>query len=112
MSAPAPTLQPQLPGFAAEFPDRALSARWWQFHLDNPDVYRELVDLARQWRARGWARIGIAALFEVLRWQRAMRTDGDQFKLNNSYRSRYARLIMVEHPDLDGMFSTRELRTR
>lgn len=79
------------------------------FHAANPHVYWELVLLARQARRRGVRRIGIGMLFEVLRWRVALRTGGDEFKLNNNYRSYYARLIMLNEPDLVGVFETRQL---
>jgi hypothetical protein len=86
--------------------DRAFA----EFHAANPDVYRCLVSLARDLRARGHQRLGIGMLFEVVRWQRHMTTvDADGFKLNNNYRSRYARLIMADEPDLAGAFELREL---
>jgi hypothetical protein len=40
-----------------------------------------------------------------------MKTVGDDFKLNNNYHSRYARLIMEREPGLDGFFETRGLRS-
>jgi len=82
------------------------------FHAANPHVYQELVKLARRARRRGVARIGIGMLFEVLRWNVALRTGGDEFKLNNNYRSYYARLIMLTEPDLVGVFETRQLHAR
>lgn len=81
------------------------------FHAANPHVYAELVLLARRARRRGVERIGIGMLFEVLRWRVALRTGGDEFKLNNNYRSYYARLIMLQEPDLVGAFETRRLHT-
>ena len=38
------------------------------------------------------------------------RTHGDQFKLNNSYRSRYTRLLLDRHPEWTDVFQTRELK--
>ena len=72
-------------------------------------MYEGLVRLARELTAQGRARVGIKMLFEVLRWQHALRTTGDEFKLNNNYHSHYARLIMSQEPDLDGVFETRRL---
>jgi hypothetical protein len=50
-------------------------------------------------------------LFEVLRWRRMLRTAGDEFQLNNNYRSYYARLIMLQESDLEDVFETRRLST-
>jgi len=84
------------------------------FHLMNPWVYDLLVNQARYLRFRGHQRVGIGMLFEVLRWKQMMTTDDphSEFKLNNNYRSHYARLIMANEPDLVGIFELRELRTK
>jgi hypothetical protein len=51
-------------------------------------------------------------LYEVLRWQYFMTTTdpASDFKLNNNYRSRYARLIMVQEIELVDAFEIRELK--
>ncbi len=92
---------------------RSIDDRFADFHRANPHVYTELVVLARHAHRRGYRRIGIELLFCVLRWRSMMTTSADEygFKLNNNFTSRYARLIMAEHPELAGIFSTRELRT-
>ena len=83
--------------------------RFQTFHTENPQVYRALVALARKAVRRGHRRIGIGMLYEVLRWQTMLATTDPDFKLNNNYRSRYARLIMAQEPDLAGVFELREL---
>jgi hypothetical protein len=89
----------------------SLTEQFIRFHRANPWVYDALVTLARDLVHRGHRRVGIGMLFEVLRWQYQMRTVGDDFKLNNNFRSRYARLIMGSEPDLADVFETRELRS-
>ncbi len=93
-------------------PPTNLDIQYLRFHKDNPEVYRKLVALARDLKARGHETVGIGMLFEVIRWQTAMQTTdmNSEFKLNNSYRSRYARAIMALEPDLDGIFNLRELK--
>ena len=85
-----------------------LAERFATFHRENPHVYVELVRLARVLKSRGHKKVGIAMLFEQLRWQYAMTTsDMSGYKLNNSYRAHYARLIMEKETDLEGIFETR-----
>ena len=69
-------------------------------------------DRALALRDRGVRRYGIAGLFEAARYARthSLGRDDEGFALNNSYRSRLARRLMADHPELDGMFETRELR--
>lgn len=82
------------------------------FHRANPWVYDRLVEMTRALVARGRAKVGMKMLFEVVRWEFWMRTADpySDFKLNNNYHSRYARLIMSNQPDLDGIYETRELK--
>lgn len=88
-----------------------LDEKFNKFHQENPRVYVELVGLARQAHERGRRKIGIKMLFEVVRWNRFITTNDPDFKLNNNYHSRYARLIMQANPELDGLFNIRELRS-
>jgi hypothetical protein len=97
-------------GLVGPSPEATIEEAFWRFHRENPHVYHELVRLARAWRQRRSQKVGVGMLFEVLRWQMAMRTTGDTFKLNNNFRSYYARLIMAEERDLEGIFDTRSLR--
>lgn len=92
---------------------RSIDQRFHDFHTANPGVYIELVDMARQLRARGYTSIGIELIWSAYRWNRMMHTTPDEygFKLNDHFRSRYARLIMANEPDLATMFTIRTLRT-
>ena len=89
----------------------AIEERFLKFHTENPDVYTQLVALARQAKAKGAKKIGIKMLWEVLRWNRFMASSDGKFKLNNSYHSRYARLIITSEPEFQGFFELRELST-
>lgn len=81
------------------------------FHAANPHVYAELVRLARLYHARLGTYPGIGMLWEVARWNIALDTRTDAvWKLNNNYRSRYARLMMDNELDLHDAFETRRLK--
>lgn len=82
-----------------------------EFDDANPKVYTALVDMTRQMHDRGHKKIGMSMLYEVLRWRTMIKTTDPDFKLNNNYQSRYARKIMAEFPEFDGMFETRELKS-
>jgi hypothetical protein len=84
-----------------------------QFHADHPQVYMQLVSLARQWQMNGTEKLGIATLFEVLRWNSHLNPGkSGGYKLNNNYRALYARLIMEQEPLLKGIFELRERTTK
>lgn len=87
-----------------------IQQRFESFHAHNPWVYAALESLTLDWLSRGRKRIGIKMLFEILRWQYGRSTTGDEFKLNNNYPSRYARLLIENHPEWADVFHTRELK--
>ena len=87
--------------------------RFLAFHRANPHVYAELVQLCREARARGNEKLGIRLVSEVARWNLTIMTNDptSDFKLNDHYHSRYARLIMEQEKDLVGIFELRRLKT-
>lgn len=88
-----------------------LESRFMRFHVDNPRVYERLVSMAREWLRAGRKHGGIKMFWEALRYESGIQTTDTAFKLNNSFPSRYARLIMRREPDLAGFFETRELHS-
>lgn len=88
--------------------DGTTAARFEEFHRHNPNVYRTLVRLAREWvNTTGRNKLGISVLFERARWDLAIEAQSEDFKLNNSYRAFYSRLIHMQEPDLNGLFELR-----
>lgn len=87
----------------------SLESRFHIFHRENPRVFRALALLALRWCRKSSKPCSIAMLFEIIRYQSEMKTTGDVFKLNNSYRSRYARLLEQTYPQVNGRFVTRQL---
>ena len=88
-------------------PDATIQERFLAFHEANPAVLSSLESLTRQFLASGRQRLAIGALFERLRWEHDLRTTGDPFRLNNSFRSRYVRLMVDRNPDWADVFATR-----
>ncbi|MFI5688624.1 hypothetical protein [Streptomyces sp. NPDC051636] len=88
-----------------------LDERFDDFHASNPWVLEALEELTTQWIKAGGGRIGVKALFEQLRWSSPHIADGEPFRLNNNFTSRYARLLCARHPEWAGVFQLRSLRT-
>lgn len=88
-----------------------LRQRFEEFHAANPEVYSELVKLARELKLKGRSKYGIKSLFEIVRWHKALSTHADDFKLNNNHAPFYARLIMSNEPDLKEFFNLREQKS-
>lgn len=88
-----------------------IDERFARFHADNEWVYVALERLAVDLYERG-RRFGVKALVEVVRWEYSRATTSDDgLKVNNSFTSRYARLLLERHPEFDGFIETRELRS-
>lgn len=90
-----------------------LKIEFEEYHLRHPEVYYQLVQLARQWKNAGRAKLGIATLYERLRWEFHVNNHEDDtgYKLSNNHRALYARKIMEQNPDLAGLFELRERRS-
>lgn len=86
-----------------------LQAQFERFHEENPHVYGVLEGLAAKWLA-GHSKVGVGMLWEVMRWQLGVETSDVTYRLNHNYRSRYARLLLADHPGWQGRIETRVLR--
>ena len=91
---------------------RTIQAAFQEYHEKHPEVFSFLVSVIYDLRKRGYHHYGIGALWERMRWHFQIDQDlGEEFKCNNNYRSRYVRLIITQHPDLEDFFELRTLRT-
>jgi hypothetical protein len=110
-------IQDEIPGLVIHTvrqPDdqaATIQAQFEAFHQLNPWVLRALESLTADYLERGAKRVGIGMLFEVLRWRYVNATEGDEFRLNNNFRSRYVRLLIERHPEWAPAFEVRALRT-
>ena len=91
---------------------RTIQEKFEAFHAKNPDVYNSLEALAAVWFTHGHAQCGVGMLWERLRWESGMQPmdQHSAYRLSNSYRSRYVRLLIERNPEWAGRFVTRELR--
>lgn len=89
-------------------PVTELERRFGAFHYANPAVYGMLEELALRHYTNGRTRIGIAELVEDLRYDVRFRTQGaERFKINNSHRAFYARLLIHQHSKLASVIGVR-----
>jgi hypothetical protein len=105
---PAATIRAHL---GREQPDDTIQRKFERYHSEHPKVYEMLTRIAREGKELGLSFWGISAVYEVARWQYIKQT-GEHLKLANNFRSRYARLIMSQEPDLDGFFKLQPLRKK
>lgn len=78
------------------------------YHKAHPEVWDMFVKFTRQAIARGYKNYSVYAIFERIRWEMEVGGDGEnEFKINNNYRTLYARRFMKMYPEHDGFFRTR-----
>lgn len=88
--------------------EQSIEAAFHRFNLENPHVRILFCGFAFELLLRG--RSGSAKLiFERMRWEYLINTTDVEFKLNNNYTSRMARLAMETYPSLQGFFELRVL---
>lgn len=76
----------------------------------NPHFYPLFVRFSTQLAERGHRHLSSKLIFERIRWESFIRTQGEEWKLNNNYTPIYARRFMNEFPKYDDLFRLRELR--
>lgn len=86
-----------------------IEKQFQKFHKDNPHILKLILKFIRKVRRTGRETYSINAIFERIRWHVEIETNGDDFKMNNNYRSRYVRLIERKYPRYRGFFKTRKL---
>lgn len=88
-----------------------LDAECDRFIAENPQIWEQFRRIALKLKVRGHDRWGAKAIWEVLRFELAMKatSTGQTYALNNNYTSRFARKLMEEE-DFHGFFETRSLK--
>ena len=90
--------------------EKTLDQRFGEYHAANPKVYELFERFTVEAYLRRRKRIGAKMIVERIRWYTKVETQGDAFKINNSYTSRYVRLLTEKRPDLAPLFETRKLK--
>lgn len=84
---------------------KTIEERAASYDAQHPEVYKLLVRYAQEWKSKYSRRVGIELLYNKVRWEVSFpfdKTGGD--KLQQGYAAYYARKIMKQNPDLDGIF--------
>jgi len=90
-------------------PKMTTEERFERFHQENPRLYRELRSRAVALHAVGATRTSTKALVEVVRYDHAIRTRGEEFKVNNSFTAFYARVLVADRPELASILTMRAM---
>ena len=88
--------------------DRLTVRDFRAYHKANPQVWKLFKKFTMQVIGRGYRHFGSGAIIERIRWFVNVETKNDPWKINNNYRSFYARKFMEMYPEYDGFFRRRE----
>jgi hypothetical protein len=84
--------------------------RWWGWHKENPHVYQMFSSFTKTAIDAGLPHSSAWLIVNRIRWETAIETQGDTFKISNDFIAYYARLFMVYNPEHDGFFRTKKLK--
>ena len=106
-----PTLFPEYPIMQSQKVRRKLTLqeKFDEWLRENPNIVPLFLRYARDARESGLKHYGIGALTERVRWHVRVETKGDDFKINNNWRSRLARELARRDPSLKDFFEFRKL---
>jgi hypothetical protein len=90
----------------------SIQDRFERFHGENPHIYKRLEEMTQAWLKHGHTKCSIHMLWETLRWQAGTGffSREEEYKLNDHYPARYARMLVENHPAWEGVFNLRALR--
>lgn len=87
-----------------------LQDRFDDWIKDNPHILRLFLQYANEAREAGAQHYGIKAIAERVRWHVRIQSRNDEFKINNNWSSRLARLLVERDPRLKDFFEFRKLK--
>ena len=89
---------------------QSIKHKWWEWHKQNPHVYDLFEKFTLDAISKGHDRLSAWLIVNRIRWETAVETRGDDFKISNDFIAYYARLFMHNHPRYEGFFKTKQLR--
>lgn len=73
----------------------------------HPDIWQEFESIAMELIKRGRDHYGAKAIFEIIRYHRAI-SGGSDFKCNNNFTAAYSRKFIAKYPEFKSFFELRE----
>jgi len=84
------------------------SAVFKAYDAKNPEIWPTFKDLTLILINKGIEHYGAKAIFEAIRFHKAMKHGVNDFKLNNNFTAEYAREFMRLYPEHAGFFEVRQ----
>lgn len=91
---------------------KSIDEAFVEFHAKNPQVYHYFKKFVNDVLARGKKITSSKLIINRIRWEIWIESTGtEEFKINDAFTSRYARLYAKEYPKYEDIFKFRELRS-
>jgi len=90
--------------------DVSMKEKWWNWHQKNPQIYEQFKKFTFQAIGMGHSKFSAWLIVNRIRWETMIATTGSDFKISNDYIAYYARQFMFDHPEHDGIFTTKTLK--
>ena len=83
-----------------------------KYHKENPIVYKTFLKYTKDVIRGGHKKYSVKHILGRVRWHLNFEADvSEEFKINDAYTSRYARLFADEFPEYADFFNYRRLRS-
>lgn len=89
-----------------DYDDQTLDA-FDKYNLEHPDIFKRFVELACAMKIAGRKRYGAMSIIEAMRWEYDIANPKGEFKINNNFRSLFARLLAYQDPAFEEFFEFR-----
>lgn len=81
-----------------------------KYHKDNPHVYSLFKKYAFQLINSGVRRFGSKLIIERIRYETAIETKSEDFKISNNHTCYYSRLFALQYPEYKKVFIFKEIK--
>jgi len=88
-----------------------LTQRFCVYHRNNPGIYVMFKRFAFEAIQSGLDHYSAAGIIERIRWEVAIQTVDENFKISNDHRALYARLFHLDEPQHSEFFHLRKRRS-
>lgn len=93
----------------AAYTNQAILSRYHAWDQANPSFYALFVKYSLELITAGRRSFGVRLVWERIRWESMIQTQGDQYKMNDHYHAIYARRFMDDHPQFGNVFKLRTI---
>lgn len=83
--------------------------RWVEWNDNNPEFYEMFERFAFEAIRAGRKKFSAWLIVNRIRWETALRTEGDDYNINNNFIAFFARLFMRNNPKYRGFFNIKKM---